>query len=123
MVRSWNPQPAPAWVTCVPSLRHPILVRNFAERVANALGLRFEIVLQKTDNRPEQKSMANSTQQARNLDGALEITIEDLPPGDVLLIDDLIDSRWTITVAGWLLRRHGSGRVFPVALSYAGRGQ
>ncbi|HWZ42188.1 MAG TPA: RecQ family ATP-dependent DNA helicase [Candidatus Saccharimonadales bacterium] len=123
MVRAWHPKPASAWVTCIPSLRHPILVRDFAERLANALGLRFEIVLQKTDNRPEQKSMANSTQQARNLDGALNIAVKHLPPGDVLLVDDLIDSRWTITVAGWLLRSHGSGRVFPVALSYAGRGQ
>ena len=23
MFRDWNPQPAPSWVTCVPSLRHP----------------------------------------------------------------------------------------------------
>lgn len=123
MVRSWNPQPAPTWVTSIPSLRHPTLVRDFAERLANALGLRFEIVLRKTDNRPEQKRMANSTQQARNLDGALEIAVDHLPPGNLLLVDDLIDSRWTITVAGWLLRTHGSGQVFPVSLSYAGKGQ
>jgi ATP-dependent DNA helicase RecQ len=123
MVRSWNPQPAPEWVTCIPSLRHPTLVRDFSERLAKALGLRFEIVLRKTDNRPEQKSMANSTQQARNLDGALELAGDHLLPGSALLVDDLIDSRWTVTVAGWLLRKHGSGSVFPVALSYAGRGQ
>jgi ATP-dependent DNA helicase RecQ len=123
MMRSWNPQPAPVWVTCIPSLRHPMLVRDFSERLATALGLHFEVVLRKTDNRPEQKSMANSTQQARNLDGALEFTTDHLPPGNVLLVDDLIDSRWTITVAGWLLRTHGSGQVFPMSLSYAGKEQ
>ena len=123
MVRAWNPQPTPTWVTCIPSLRHPTLVRDFAGRLARALGLPFEMVLQKTDNRPEQKSMANSTQQARNIDGALEIVVDHLAPGNVLLVDDLIDSRWTITVAGWLLRNGGSGQVFPLALSYAGKGQ
>ena len=123
MVRNWNPQPVPTWVTCIPSLRHPTLVADFAERLAKTLGLRFELVLRKTDNRPEQKSMENSTQQARNVDGSLEITVDRIPGGSVLLVDDLVDSRWTITVAGWLLRRHGSGQVFPVSLSYADRAQ
>lgn len=120
MIRNWDPQPAPAWVTCIPSLRHPMLVPDFAEKLARALGLRFEIVLRKTDNRPEQKSMANSTQQARNIDGSLALAVERLPTGAVLLVDDLVDSRWTMTVAGWLLRSHGSGQVFPLALSFAG---
>ena len=123
MVRSWNPHPAPAWVTCIPSLRHPTLVRSFAERLAAALGLPFEIVLQKMDNRSEQKSMANSTQQARNVDGSLSVIVNPIPGGSVLLVDDLVDSRWTVTIAGWLLRTHGSGQVFPVALSFAGKGQ
>ncbi|HKW77060.1 MAG TPA: RecQ family ATP-dependent DNA helicase [Terriglobales bacterium] len=123
MIRNWNPQPAPAWVTCVPSLRHTMLVKDFAERLANTLGLEFAMVLRKTDERAEQKSMANSTQQARNLDGALEVSVEHLSPGGVLLVDDLVDSRWTMTVAGWLLRRHGCGPVFPTALSYAGHDQ
>lgn len=121
MIRNWKPQPAPSWITCIPSLRHTMLVRDFAERLAGALGFEFAMVLRKTDDRPEQKMMANSTQQARNLDGALEVSVAELPSGGVLLIDDLVDSRWTMTVAGWLLRTHGSGPVFPVALSYAGR--
>lgn len=123
MIRNWNPQPAPSWITCIPSLRHTMLVRDFAQRLATTLGLEFAMVLRKTDDRPEQKTMANSTQQARNLDGALEVSVEELPTGGVLLMDDLVDSRWTMTVAGWLLRTHGSGPVFPVALSYAGRDQ
>jgi len=120
LVREWNPQPAPAWVTCIPSLRHPDLVPDFARRVAAALGLPFDAVLEKTDNRPEQKTMANSTQQARNIDGSLAISAQELRAGPVLLVDDMVDSRWTLTVAAWLLRSSGSGVVLPLALALAG---
>ncbi|HCT8389098.1 ATP-dependent DNA helicase RecG, partial [Pseudomonas aeruginosa] len=71
MIKEWDPQPAPTWLTSVPSLRHPDLVPNFAQRLAAALGLPFHMVISKTDARPEQKTMANSTQQARNIDGSL----------------------------------------------------
>lgn len=120
MVREWNPMPAPTWVTCVPSLRHPDLVPNFAQRLAAAIGLPFHSVIAKTDDRPEQKTMANSTQQARNIDGSLEITSDRVPHGPVLLVDDMVDSRWTLTVSAWLLRKHGSGPVWPLALSQTG---
>ena len=123
MIHEWNPQPAPTWVTCVPSLRHPDLVPNFAQRVAAALGLPFYKVLEKTDNRPEQKTMANSTQQARNIDGSLALNDQSVPHGPVLLIDDMVDSRWTLTVSAWLLRRGGSGEVWPMALSQTGHDQ
>jgi ATP-dependent DNA helicase RecQ len=120
LVREWNPQPAPAWVTCIPSVRHPSLVPDFAQRLAAALNLPFHAVLEKTDDRPEQKSMANSTQQARNIDGSLRVIAGVLPTGPVLLVDDMVDSRWTFTVAAWLLRSHGSGEVQPLALAQAG---
>jgi ATP-dependent DNA helicase RecQ len=42
-----------------------------------------------------------------------------VPAGPVLLIDDLVDSRWTLTVAGALLRAAGSGPVLPFALAEA----
>jgi ATP-dependent DNA helicase RecQ len=35
----------------------------------------------------------------------------------VLLVDDLIDSRWTVTVAGRELRRAGAAAVLPFALA------
>ncbi len=63
--------------------------------------------------------MANSTQQARNLDGSLDIR-QAVPQGPVLLVDDMVDSRWTLTVAAWLLRQHGSGPVWPLALALTG---
>ena len=120
MIQEWNPQPSPTWVTCVPSLRHPALVPNFAQRLAAALGLPFHMVIAKTDARPEQKTMANSTQQARNIDGSLALNGQPIPPGPVLLVDDMVDSRWTLTVAAWLLRKSGSGAVWPMALSQTG---
>lgn len=36
------------------------------------------------------------------------------------LVDDLVDSRWTITVAAWLLRSSGVSAVYPLALAQAG---
>lgn len=124
MIRDWNPHPAPTWVTFVPSLRHPDLVSDFAQRLATELNLPWHSVLAKTDNRPEQKTMANSTQQARNLDGSLALCVDQLPRrGPVFLIDDMVDSRWTFTVSAWLLRRHRGGEVWPVALAQTGHEQ
>lgn len=117
LVQEWCPQPAPTWVTCIPSLRHPDLVPDFARRLAAALHLPFDMVLEKTVGRPEQKTMANSTQQARNIDGSLAVHTQALRATPVLLVDDIVDSRWTFTVATWLLRAQGSGEVFPLALA------
>jgi ATP-dependent DNA helicase RecQ len=39
--------------------------------------------------------------------------------GPVLLVDDLVDSRWTVTVAGAVLRRAGAPGVLPFALAAA----
>jgi ATP-dependent DNA helicase RecQ len=33
----------------------------------------------------------------------------------------MVDSRWTFTVAAWLLREHGAGPVFPLALTQTGQ--
>lgn len=93
----------------------------FAKLLATALDLPFYPVLTKIDPRPEQKTMANSTQQAHNIDGSLAVDIHQLPEvGPVLLVDDMVDSRWTLTVAAWLLRSHGSGEVWPLALAQTG---
>jgi ATP-dependent DNA helicase RecQ len=122
LMGEWEPapDPFPTWVTAVPSLRHPTLVPDFARRLANALGLPFHMVLEKTDARPEQKTMANSIMQARNIDGSLGLVAGRIPDGPVLLVDDMVDSKWTITVASFLLRKHGSGPVWPLALAQTG---
>uniref|UniRef100_UPI000185143C phosphoribosyltransferase n=1 Tax=Bacillus coahuilensis TaxID=408580 RepID=UPI000185143C len=38
-------------------------------------------------------------------------------PGPVLLVDDLADSRWSITVAGRALRQAGAQEVLPFVLA------
>ncbi len=123
LAQEWNPDPAPEWVTAVPSRRRPCLAPDFARRLAEELGFPFKPALVKTENRPEQKTMANSTYQARNVDGSLAIVDEDMLAGPVLLVDDIVDSRWTFTIAAWLLRSHGAGEVWPLALAEAGGGQ
>ena len=65
--------------------------------------------------------MANSAQQVRNVFRAFGIV--DPPPGrPVLLVDDVAESRWTLTVVGGQLIRAGSGPVFPFVLAKAGGG-
>jgi ATP-dependent DNA helicase RecQ len=120
LVQRWLPAPPPEWVTCIPSQRHPELVPAFAEQLAAALGLPFVPALEKVRATAAQKDMQNSSQQARNLDGSLGVT-GPIPTGPCLLVDDMVDSRWTFTVATWLLREHGAGPVFPLALAQTGQ--
>ena len=107
----WAPQPAPVWVTCIPSRRHPDLVPDFAERLALQLGLPFHRTLEQIEDRAEQKSMANGTQQARNVDGSLAVSQDPL-------------ARWPGTAGG----RHGGfaldvdGRRVVAALARKRRG-
>lgn len=112
----WRPFPMPQWVTCIPSRRHPHLVPDFAARLARALNLPFRPVLAQVVDRPPQHTMANSTRHALNVDGTLRL-IERPPQSPVLLVDDIVDSRWTFTIAAWLLRQSGVMAVFPLALA------
>ena len=50
------------------------------------------------------------------MDGVFSIK-EPIPQGNVFLIDDVVDSRWTLTVLSALLQQAGSGKVYPVALA------
>lgn len=118
MIRErWNPLPFPGWVTCVPSQTHPDLVPDLARRLATALNLPFVPCIQKIRPTEPQKLMQNSYQQARNLSGAFTIEAWERMVDPVFLVDDMIDSGWTLTVITALLRAVGSGPVFPVALA------
>ena len=119
LVRQWAPSPAPQWVTCIPSRRDPGLVPDFARRLTQALNLSFHVTLLKVRDHPPQKEMANSAHQCRNLIGAMQVDTQNVQSGPVLLVDDIVDSRWTFTMAAWLLRKSGSGEVWPLALSNA----
>ena len=41
-------------------------------------------------------------------------------PGPVLLVDDFVNSRWTITQAAGALRRAGASDVLPLVLAVDG---
>lgn len=114
--RRWLPQPKPTWLCCVPSLGHPNLVPDFARRLADALGIPFVSCVSKVKNNEPQKYQNNRFHQCRNLDGVFEVG-EGILAGPVLLVDDMIDSGWTLTVISALLRRAGSGPVYPIAIS------
>ena len=63
----------------------------------------------------------NRFHQGRNLDGAFRI-VGSVPEGSVLLVDDVVDSGWTLTVIAALMRQAGSGPVWPFALATANLG-
>jgi len=118
----WRPEPAPEWVTSVPSARGPF-VRDFAVALAAELRLPYVDTLATRSGEP-QHAMENSVQQLRHVAGKLSLApAAGVPRGVVLLVDDLVDSGWTITWAGALLRESGAGPVHPFALAEATGGE
>lgn len=114
----WPMESPPVWITCIPSTRHPELVPDFAMRLAAALRIPFRPVLLKARHTEEQKGMENRYHQCHNLDGAFAVEVSGSEfTGSVLLVDDVFDSGWTLTLAVALLRQAGSGPVYPYALA------
>ncbi len=118
LIGEWKPEPFPVWMTAIPSRRHPELVRRFAERLSTRIKIPFHPVLVRISDAPQQKTMQNSSMQANNVFNTIGIS-GDVPSTPVLLVDDILDSGWTLTMAGWLLREHGSGPVYPFTLAQA----
>ena len=114
----WRPEPAPTWITFVPSRRNPGLVADFAGRLATALGLPCESVVVKVRDTEPQKTMQNSFRQYHNVQNAFEVRGA-VPSEPVSLVDDVVDSRWTLTAVGGMLLAAGSGPVSPFALADA----
>lgn len=121
MLKQRNIENPPAWVTCVPSRRHPELVPDFARRLAMAMGIPFSDCILKTRDNEEQKHMENSYHQCRNLDGVFDVDEHKLLEGPVLLIDDAVDSRWTLTLLSALLLHSGCEAVLAAVLTQTTR--
>ncbi len=84
VTQRWPDAAKARWVTCIPSLRHPELVPDFARRLAEALGLPFREVIRKVRETDPQKQMENRFYQCSNLDGAFAVDPELLlRPGTV----------------------------------------
>jgi len=138
----WKPAPPPEWITAVPSLKHPRLIADFARRLAERLGIPFlPIIHKRRENRP-QKEVQSGALQLRNVLDAFGVAREKpggliqqtvwqaerlvrhihpgaIPSGPVLLVDDVVDSGWTLTWLAVMLRHYGSGPVYPFALAKA----
>lgn len=108
------------WITPVTSKRHPQLVPDFAKRLADKLGIGYFEGIKKF-NAEEQKKFENSDGQYRNANDSFEII--QIKKENILLVDDMVDSRWTFTVCAMKMREMGSGDIYPFALANtAGRG-
>lgn len=111
----------PEVVIPVPSLRRPTLVPGFAERLANMLNLPCLQAIKHIAQHPAQTEMRNSYQQAMNVLNKYAVATK-INGVSALLVDDIADSRWTLTIIGELLQRSGSGRIFPFVLAATNAG-
>ena len=99
----------------VPSLRSGI-VADFTRRLAASLKLEYTELLVKTEAVP-QKRMENSAHQCENAYRSFHVAGSPDMPKNILLVDDVVDSRWTLTVCGFRLMEAGAENVYPFALA------
>ena len=125
VLKAWDWDERPAAVVWVPSVGRPRLVESLATGIATAGRLPLLGPLALSPDAAAGRGASNSAYRVRDLwerFGVPDQLRAQLPelPGPVLLVDDLIDSRWTMTVAARLLRRGGAASVLPFALALAG---
>jgi ATP-dependent DNA helicase RecQ len=113
----------PVGVVAVGSRRHPMLVRSLAEHIAKVGRLPLLGSLLPTGS-DHGGARGNSAQRVLALHDAFMVPDDVMSElaglsGPVLLVDDLVDSGWTMTLAGRALRRAGAEAVMPLALGVA----
>ncbi|ROT34108.1 RecQ family ATP-dependent DNA helicase [Micromonospora sp. HM5-17] len=126
VLKAWahgdDPWPArPVGVVAVGSRRRPRLVRGLAERIAavGRLPLLGEVAHRGSAGAGPR---GNSAQRVRALHDAFVLpepvtaALAGLA-GPVLLVDDLVDTGWTMTIVARLLRQAGAPAVLPFALA------
>lgn len=109
-----------SFITCVPSLRSDI-VADLAERIADMCNVTFVQLLQKADTK-QQKYMENSSYQCENAYKSFTLIPRSAIPERVLLVDDIVDSGWTLAVCGYRLMEGGCVEVYPFALANSAKG-
>ncbi|HSF27163.1 MAG TPA: RecQ family ATP-dependent DNA helicase [Actinomycetes bacterium] len=124
VLREWGWSTRPVAVAAMPSLRHPALITSVAAHLAQVGRLVDLGTLALAHDDPVGSSGGNSAFRLAGVHDrfvvppAMAETVSRLT-GPVLLVDDLVDSRWTLTVAGRALRRAGAAGVLPFALALA----
>jgi ATP-dependent DNA helicase RecQ len=129
VLKEWPWASRPTAVVAMPSASHPQLVSSLAEALSTVGRLTLlpplTAVGPGTSGTSRAGGGANSVYRLADVWQSLEVgpalaSALAATPGPVLLIDDLVDSRWTITVAGRALRRAGAAAVLPFALAVVG---
>lgn len=125
VLKEWDWADRPVAVASVPSLAHPELVGSLAAAIARAGRLEPLGPLGLTASAAPTEAARNSAFRLRQVFGRFRLTPDqqewlEARSGPVLLVDDLVDSRWTMTVAAMLLRSNGASAVLPFALAAVG---
>jgi ATP-dependent DNA helicase RecQ len=122
VLTAWDWTSRPSSVVTLPSRSRPVLVESLGQRIA-AIG-RLSYLGSLGYATPEGPGLRrhNSAQRLASLWRALTVpeALRDAlsaSAGPVLLVDDQIDSGWTMTVAAMLLREAGAPAVLPLALA------
>jgi ATP-dependent DNA helicase RecQ len=123
VLASWDWRQRPAAVVAMPSRTRPALVSSLAQRIAAIGRLPYLGTLgYATEDGPGQRRH-NSAQRLATLWRALVVpddladSVKSHGDGPVLLVDDQIDTGWTMTVAAMRLREAGAPGVLPLALA------
>ncbi|MFI6321921.1 RecQ family ATP-dependent DNA helicase [Nonomuraea sp. NPDC050556] len=120
VLASWEWRERPVAVVNVPSASRPTLVRGFAERLAQVGRLTYLGELGYRAGTPG--SQFNSAKRVQAIRGTLAMPKElgaavAACGGPVLLVDDRVDTGWTMTLGAALLRHAGAPAVLPLALA------
>jgi ATP-dependent DNA helicase RecQ len=122
VLKGWRWERRPVAVATVPSRSRPALVHSVGEHLAGLGRLAWLGPLATAGDGPRGRPGGNSAFRLAGLWEAFTPTPEQVRAlagldGPVLLVDDLADSRWTVTVAGRALRRAGAPEVLPFVLA------
>ena len=121
VLKAWPWATRPVAVVAMPSVHHPQLIQSLAQGLASVGRLRYLGTLDLV--RPESAGPGgNSAFRLADVWSRFTVGPELAAAltevkGPVLLVDDLCDSRWTLTVAAKLLRAAGAPEVLPFALA------
>lgn len=123
VLKDWDWAQRPAAVVSIPSRSRPQLVDSLARGIARIGRLEDLGSLDLLGEGSRGGPGGNSAYRLADVWGTFGVGAElagglaGLGDKPVLLIDDRVDSRWTMTVAARELRRHGAGSVLPLALA------